>query len=297
MVIRRKRESKGKRESTEQPEASKEAAKKSNGAEEAAAKENDGGAAEAEKGPTGAALPLFYRRPAALTPERHKTLGLTDTPNFRFARATNSVPILASEFALAAKFYPIVFAEGDPASPVAVVGIRASENLFIDADGRWEEDHYVPAYIRRYPFVFGAGPTQEQFVLCIDEESDLIVTDSGRPFFADGKPTELTQQALKFCSSFPAQSEFTKNLSRALAQAGLLTHNHIEAKLQDGEQLKLRGFAMIDAERFKNLDDKKFLDWRTHGWLPLIYAQIISQSNWRSLVNRASRAAAREGKA
>src|SRR5665213_2753356 len=98
-----------------------------------------------------APLPLFYRRPAPLSALRHFGLSLSATDSFAFARDANAIPLNVSEFSLAARHYPIVFTPTDPVTPVAVVGIAKSRNLFVDAAGKWLAGAYIPAYVRRYP--------------------------------------------------------------------------------------------------------------------------------------------------
>ena len=84
------------------------------------------------------------------------------------------MPINAVEFGLAVRHYPIVFTSADPALPVAVLGLRSGQNMFIGDDGAWESSNYVPAYIRRYPFIFMSSSDGLQFTLCVDVESEAV---------------------------------------------------------------------------------------------------------------------------
>src|SRR6185436_2186295 len=112
---------------------------------------------------------------------------------------TNAIPLTASEMAHAARTYPIVFSGAAPTVPFAVVGLRDHENLFVDPQGVWRDDSYIPAYVRRYPFIFSEVPNSQQLVLCVDESADHFdAVSSARPFFAEGKPVEALQRAFKF---------------------------------------------------------------------------------------------------
>src|SRR5579875_3578171 len=150
------------------------------------------------------AMPVFYRRPRPLNATQDAGKSLARAGNFLFARGTNSVALNGPEFPQAMRTYPIVFTTGEPRTAVAVLGLRDNENLFLDSAGSWRPDSYIPAYVRRYPFVFMVQPGNADMVLCIDDDSGLLVEDDTRPLFVDGKPTDVVQHALRFCAEFQA---------------------------------------------------------------------------------------------
>jgi SapC len=100
-----------------------------------------------------ASLPIFYSRPRPLDAVADRGRSLRPVSDFGFARATNSVLLGAAESPRAVRSYPIVFTSREPRVAVAVLGLEGNENLFVGEDGRWREGHYVPAYVRRYPFI------------------------------------------------------------------------------------------------------------------------------------------------
>ena len=118
-------------------------------------------------------LPQFYRRPAAVNRERHANKSITDA-GFGFAADANAVALNAVELQHAARSYPIVFATTSPAIPIAVLGLREKQNLFIGGDGVWRPDTYIPAYVRRYPFIFSQTPGSTQLTLCVDGITSII---------------------------------------------------------------------------------------------------------------------------
>jgi hypothetical protein len=229
--------------------------------------------------------PVLYERPVPLTAQRHAKLRLSADRDYAVAAHVNSVPVNALEYRHVQKHYPIVFSAGAPAMSIAILGLSEGENLFVAPDGGWAAEHYVPAYIRRYPFIFMAGPDRQQYVLCVDEAA-ACVGKKGDAFFDDGAPTEVTQRALSFCSSYQSQSDVTREFVGALDASGLLVPNRAEITTAGGETLRLGGFRVIDEKRFAALSGDVFLDWRRRGWLPLAYAHIMSMSNWSSLITR-----------
>lgn len=150
--------------------------------------------------------PLFYQNPVALHPNAHGAAGLVDELDYGFARKTNAIPISLSEIPLAALSYPIAFTIEGGARPVAIVGLRDDENLFVDRDGGWLAGAYVPAYVRRYPFILAEyGEGEDLGVqLCIEDHPEILVHGAGQPLFADGEPSRLVKSAFDFCKSLRA---------------------------------------------------------------------------------------------
>jgi SapC len=231
-----------------------------------------------------AALPMFYRRPFALQAQVHSEISLKRTPSYRFAAQTNAIPLTTQELFHAQRDYPIVFTNEPVPMPMAVVGIQDRANLHVEPDGSWRRGAYVPAYVRRYPFLFSERPENQELTLCVDEASELLEATTANPFFRDGKPTEITQKALEFCVAYQRQHEATREFGRTLAQVELLMPKDATVKLPGGESIVVRGFKMIDESKFNQLPAETFLDWRSKGWIALIYSHFLSLGAWDRLV-------------
>lgn len=253
--------------------------------------------APAPTGP-GNALPLFYMKPEALNPIRHGSLGLTARADFGFARTAHSIPVVATEMPGAMRSYPIVFI-GPAKAPVIITGLRQNENLFVDADGRWTEPHYIAAYVRRYPFILAdESATSGRLTLCVDRASDRVVDELAAPFRDDGgklapffngtEPTEATKQALAFCSQFQNDFNATRAMVEKIGAHGLFAPRQSEVTLEGGEVLNLTDFQVIEEQALNKLGDEAFLDLRKSGALALIYCHLASSNSWSSLVHQAS---------
>lgn len=235
-------------------------------------------------------LPLFYRQVTVLEGARHADLKLRGDATYRFAADTNSIPLAASEFAEAARDYPIVFSSGSPIVPVAITGLRQNSNLFVDAEGKWADGVYVPAYARRYPFILVENKAAGKLVLCFDETAGHFANGGeGGPLFEDAKPTELTQNVMNFCTEFQKHYLAAVQLCEVLVAFELLVPRRADVELVSGEKLALDGFQMVDEDRLRSLPDEKFLELRHKGVLPLIYLHLSSSNNWRHLINRVPR--------
>lgn len=235
--------------------------------------------------------PLFYENLVALSPTRHGHVRLRTPLDFSFAARTNAVPLSAAEIPLAAQWYPVAFTAGPTPCPMAILGLREGENLFVNSAGAWLEGAYVPTYVRRFPFLLSVEGRDE--VLCIEERPDIVSAVEGQPLFGENdQPSELMRSALSFCRSAHAADKATAPFARMLAELELLDSRTATARLSDGTRLSLSGFMTIDETRFRALGDDVFLELRRKGWLAAIYAQLQSTLNWTRLADLAQANAA-----
>lgn len=132
---------------------------------------------------------LLYEKPVVLNRDQHRSVKIGAVSNYQFAARTNSIILTGTEFVEACKEYPVVFAQsGDRLVSVALLGVRENENLFVDADGKWDA-RYIPAFVRRYPFVLAETGTAELLV-CVDESSAAFNSANGEALFdTEGKNT------------------------------------------------------------------------------------------------------------
>jgi len=241
--------------------------------------------AASQNPPAPANLPLFYKKPAPLDAKAHAKIGLKKDFGLGFTKNVNAVPVNLIEMPQICHYYPIAFSPDANATPVAILGLRDNENLFVNAKGEWQADTYIPAYVRRYPFIFSEMPGNDQLSLCVDMDDSVIdqkATDQ-KFFDADGKPTTLSQNALEFCKSYHAAAQHTVEFGKALAASGILVERHAEVAIGNGKRINFSGFRIVDEDKLAKLDDKTFLEWRTKNWLPFIYAHLFSGAQWQRL--------------
>ncbi|WP_448582056.1 SapC family protein [Thermaurantiacus sp.] len=230
-------------------------------------------------------LPLFYRNLIPLSSEVHAGFGLKVRDNLEFARPTHAVPITVDEFALAQRFYPIVFGTDAVAVPLALVGLREGENLFIEADGQWRPRTYIPAYIRRHPFMLARlQPDSEVLSLVFDDSWGLVAEDGEQKLFDGNEPSELTKGILKFCEEFEAAVARTRGFMEELGKLGLLMDG--EASIQNPgmpEPAKFAGFRMVDEKKLQNIRGDQARKMVQNGMMGLIYAHLFSLAQMREL--------------
>lgn len=229
------------------------------------------------------ALPLFYKNPVPLDAARHGNLSLKKNFGLGFTRNINAVPINLIEMPQICHFYPIAFSPDATATPVALLGLRDNENLYLNTQDEWLVDAYIPAYIRRYPFIFSETPDSDQLTLCIDLD-DATTEEGGEQKFFDGdKPSALSQNALEFCKSYHSAARQTLEFGKALHAADLLVVRQAEISTPQGRKINFSGFRIIDEKKLADLPDATFLDWRRKGYLPYIYAHLFSGAQWQRL--------------
>jgi SapC len=148
---------------------------------------------------------------------------------------------------------------------------------------------YLPAYLRRYPFVLIEQPGGKGSVLGIDASCDGLVehgedTADTQPLFRDGQPTETTREALRFCGAFQADYGLTIQFCNALAENGLLVENQAQALLPGGRRFSVQGFRVVDKERFAGLAETIVVEWHRKGWLALVTLHLTSLERWNDLL-------------
>lgn len=233
---------------------------------------------------------LIYERAVPVSSERHREHSVRMGQTYAFAREINSVPILASEFLAAAPNYPIVFAgAGDLLMPAAIFSLRDKENAFVDPEGGWTGG-YIPAFLRRYPFVFAKADDSESFTLCIDEEFEGLNTKGRgeRMFDSEGNRTQYLSSMLEFSRQFQAQFAPTRRFAERLKALDLLEPAHAQFRLPDGRPGALSGFSTVSREKLKALEDAQAGEMLRSDELELCFAQLHSLSNLQRLAERSA---------
>ena len=234
-------------------------------------------------GPTDTPSLIFHKRIEAVDPKRHGDLTLAPSVSYAFARETNWLPLNAAEFGSAARHYPILFRDDEQASPIAVVGVHAHQNLFVEDGDGWAEGCYVPAFVRRYPFLVAQRESGAR-TLCADVSSDLLHSGEGRPLYEGEKPTQLLQSITRFCTAFAAEQERTHRFCAALVENDLLVERTVQLTLPDGHVVAMRGFRVIDEAKLRKLPEATLAEWARAGWLACTVVQGVSMGNFGRLL-------------
>ncbi len=246
---------------------------------------------------------MFYNRPEPLSAEAHGALGVRkiDQP-FGFLRQAHAVPITVTEFGLTANSFPIIFV-GDDRTPIAAMGVRQGQNLYVNTDGQPERDYYVPAFVRRYPFVFAADQNSDRLVLCVDRAAPMVSDQPEVSFFENGQPSKFTNDAIEFCKEFERQRRATLEFVNLIKKFDLFEQKSVSFQPRDtsgaeaGPQQKIADYFAISEERLNNLGAEQFNELRSNGALGAMYAHLVSLLNWPRVIQRALQTAQTQGNA
>jgi len=235
-----------------------------------------------------AAKQLIYENAVPVSKARHANWSVEVGNDYAFSRKVNSVPLAAVEFPGAAAEYAIVFAgSAEAVTPVVILGMRDQENLYLGPLGGWQAK-YVPAFLRRYPFVFSSNDEGKNFVLCIDEAFPGF-NQEGRGeklFDEEGKPSPYTANVLKFLQSYQVEFRRTEAFCRKLQELNLLEPMRAQMTLGTGERLALTGFMVVNRARLKTLSGEKLLEMARTDELELVYAHLQSMRNFVAMRER-----------
>lgn len=231
---------------------------------------------------------LFYKEAIPVSKDQHADLSIDTTQGYSFASRVNSVPLTATEFPFAARDYVIVFAGQDKPMPAAILGLQQDRNLFISDGGNWE-GRYIPAFVRRYPFVFSSDEESSRFTLCVDKEfQGLNQEGRGEKLFDEqGEKTTYLEKMLTFLQEYQVQFERTRAFCEKLKELDLLESMQAQITMPTGSQQSLTGFQVISRERLKSLDGDQLADLAKSDALELAYLQLQSLNNFSVMVERA----------
>lgn len=231
---------------------------------------------------------LIYQSAVPVTTARHAEVCVRATADYAFSAGINAVPLMAVEFLRAAGEYAIVFTQaGEEVLPAAVLGIKGDQNLYLSQEGRWQA-RYIPAFIRRYPFVFSSSEDGKRLSLCIDESHPGVNREGQgeRLFSSDGRPTAYVERALKFLQEYEAHFQRTRLFCRRISEMGLLEPMQAQVSTPRGEKLSLGGFLSIKRDTLRKLSGETLAKLAANDELELLYLQLYSMRNFTRLKDR-----------
>jgi hypothetical protein len=231
---------------------------------------------------------LIYETAVPVSVARHADASIDPSNNYAFAARVNAVPLMAVEIPPAAAEFAIVFAQvGADILPAAVLGVRGEQNLYLTAEAQWRAK-YVPAFIRRYPFVFSSSADQQTLTLCIDETYPGFNREGRgeRLFGEDGKPSPYVERVLKFLQEYQAHFERTRQFGRRLKDLDLLEPMQATVTTPTGIKQSLGGFLGVKRERLRDLGGETLGTLAKTDELELLYLHLHSLRNFNEVTGR-----------
>ena len=243
----------------------------------------------ASTAPQNASLPLLYTDLIPVSSIEHASWKTRAIDNVLFLRTQHAIPVTIDEFALVQRNYPIIFSVGDNPVPLALMGLNEGVNTFVDEAGKINENVYLPAYVRRYPFLLAKlRPDAEELSLCFDPAPGAIGPfEDGEPLFEDGQPTEAVKRILSFCEEFEQSGLKTGQFMAELAEHKLLMDGEVSIQPEgESQPFIYRGFQMVDEAKLRDLRGDVLRKMMQSGMLPLIHAHLFSLQLMREIFGR-----------
>lgn len=234
---------------------------------------------------------LLYKDVTVVSREDHRKLRIKPIEGFEYAASTHWLPLAGVEFFQASHHYPIIFAseqrEGKTVyTPILLVGLKPGTNDYVDSENRWKAHSYLPAFVRRYPFVLAEAPDNaEELMVCFDAGCDAFSETEGVPLFnEDGTPSEMMDNIMQFMNGFAVEMRRTRQFVEMLEKLDLLENRSIQIRGASGSTFNLTDFLTVNEDKFNQLKDKDVLALFKAGFLGWIYAHLTSMNNLPQLL-------------
>ncbi len=235
-------------------------------------------------------LPLLYNGLEPLNRNLHGKFKVRRLNGLDRVATAHAIPVTVDEFSMIQRHYPIVFSAGDNPVPIALMGLHEGTNTFFDEQGvALEGNVYMPAYLRRFPFVLARlREESDELSLCFDPTSGAVGEfDDGEPLFDGDDPSEATKAILQFCEQFEQAGQRTQAFVNEVKEMGLLMEGEVAIQPEGAQQPFIyRGFQMVDEDKFRNLRGDELRKLNQNGALPLIMAHLFSLSVIREIFGR-----------
>ena len=234
----------------------------------------------------------MFAQPEPLTFAQHGHLYFQPVRDYQFAADLVAAPLSGSEVSEAAKHFPVVFPpEGQSLLPQAVLSLQQGSNAFVSESGQWQAP-YVPAHIRRYPFILSKVQDSDRYTIALEREAPQLRpqaqagADSQPLFDAEGNPGQPVERAQQFLTKYQQELSATERLLAPLQEQGLLVARQFKIGQGEEQAAVLSGFRVFDSDRLSQLEDATLGEWTRNGVLGMIFAHLHSLSNARTLAQR-----------
>jgi hypothetical protein len=176
---------------------------------------------------------------------------------------------------------------GENPAPLALLSLVDGLNLFLDADGRWQDGAYLPAFVRRYPFMLAKlGPEATELSLCFDDTAGIVSPQGEDKLFDGDAKTPTTDRILDFCGQFEQAIARTRGFMEEIEKLDLLTDGEVTIQQPNAEPAIYRGFRMIAEEKLHNLRGDQARKMVQTGMMGLVYAHLFSLTHITALFER-----------
>jgi len=220
----------------------------------------------------------MYKNVKILNPKEHSFYRYTTPDNLYFAKDLNLIPITFSEIKLLCCDFPIVIIKNKEEYMLTLL-VGEKTNQALDENGKWQGE-YLPAFIRKYPFILSNIENQEQLHLGFDMESGCFSSPEGQALFeADGTPTHIITESMSLLENIAKEMQITGGILAKLAEYEVLEQSSYTITKEGEESRAVGGFFVINREKISKLQDEQLLQISKNGWMEMIELHTLSLKN------------------
>ena len=222
----------------------------------------------------------------------HADLRVITDRGARFGDKVMQVTVFPFEFRNLQDSYPIFFQTDRDGNyyPIALLGFEEGENLFLDEPG-WNAP-YIPAMLRREPFLVGlkdaqteTGETRQARLLSLDTNHPRVSLEEGEALFQPlGGHTNFLEEQSALLERLHDGLEHCRSFVNALRERSLIEALTLDIELNDGSRNQLIGLSGIDEEGLQQLSGEVLQEWSEKGFLMPVFMILASMSNMRRLI-------------
>lgn len=230
----------------------------------------------------------FFPDPIALNRNDHRAMKVKlPGKDFRFCKSIMTVPVVIGEFFELAVDFPILLAADGQGqlSPIALLGLKSGQNLFVDGEGQWKAG-YLPAALRSHPFgLFESEQEKGQWFSVIDK-SALDEVDGIALFSEEGESSPELSRANTLLMAFMNDRERTAAFVTHLQALNLIKETTLQLVPEAAEPISINGCHVIDEARFNALPADDVASLHVKGHLGPCYALLLSMRNVQKLLRK-----------
>lgn len=232
---------------------------------------------------------------ALLSNVTHKDLRIVTERSARYGDNVMAAVTFPAEFRNIQAHYPIVFAKTNEGlyNPLALLGFREKQNLFLRKDGGWDAT-YVPLLIERQPFLIGP-PAADGPKIHIDLDSPRVSRTEGEALFKEhGGTSDYLNRIGSALATIHQGMQASQPFIAAINEHNLIESFALDIEFRDGAKHRFAGFFTVNEDKLAKLDGAALGRLHEKGYLQAVYMIIASLSHFRDLIERASKLDAAE---
>lgn len=220
----------------------------------------------------------MYKNVKTLNHSEHSFYRYSVPDNLYFAKNLTLIPITFSEIKLLCCEFPIVVVQNDSGFMLTILTGEKS-NQALDENGKWKSK-YLPAFLRKYPFILTQSSQKDTLSLGFDMESGCFSSPEGEALFnGDGTPTSIVTESMSLLENIAKEMNITGGILEKLNEYEVLEASSYTVTKENEEPRQVGGFFIINREKISKLDDEKLLTISKNGWMEMIELQALSLKN------------------